>query len=318
MNITISSLMRSLLPLAVLLLTACLSGSGGAGSSPPKPAATGANSVVYAVNKSAPIATCPNGGITVQSGIDTNGNGVLDPSEVTSTQYVCNGAGITWVDVADTSIQAVANTGYMADNAAPVTITLPASPAVGDVFQVNGVGAGGWTIATNPTQWIETQYISASPLVGTISGLQYESITLQYIGNNIFAVLNYVGTNPTTLVTLPAGYVSEGGLTWSPISGTQYSQDPAFGNPANTYCTTSTINGLTGWRLPTSAELRALYGSISTSVAVYDAVYGQGWAVGQTWTSTPYSAGTHYYVDLLHGANYQLSDTTLLYVTCVR
>jgi hypothetical protein len=249
----------------------------------------------------------------VQSGIDTNGNGVLDPSEVTSTQYVCNGAagaGTTWVDVTGISIQAVSNTGYMADNAALVTITLPASPAVGDVFQVNGVGAGGWTIATNPTQWIETKYISVSPLVGTISGLQYESIELQYIGNNTFAVLNYVGTNPTTLVTLPAGYVSEGGLTWMPISGTTYSQDPAFGNPANTYCTTSTISGLTGWRLPTSAELSALYAS--------GAMNSQGWTLGNTWSSTPFSAGVYFYFNLRSAANYQLSDTNLIYVTCVR
>ena len=35
---------------------------------------------------------CPNGGVQVQIGTDTNNNGVLDPSEVVSTQYVCNGS----------------------------------------------------------------------------------------------------------------------------------------------------------------------------------------------------------------------------------
>lgn len=34
---------------------------------------------------------CPSGGIAVKVGVDTNGNGVLDDSEVTSTSYVCNG-----------------------------------------------------------------------------------------------------------------------------------------------------------------------------------------------------------------------------------
>jgi Bacterial Ig-like domain (group 2)/FG-GAP-like repeat len=48
--------------------------------------------VVTAVQYKAPASVCANGGITVESGIDTNGNSVLDPSEVTSTQYVCNGA----------------------------------------------------------------------------------------------------------------------------------------------------------------------------------------------------------------------------------
>jgi hypothetical protein len=37
-------------------------------------------------------ATCPNGGTLLQSGVDTNENGVLDPSEVTSTQELCKPA----------------------------------------------------------------------------------------------------------------------------------------------------------------------------------------------------------------------------------
>lgn len=35
---------------------------------------------------------CPNGGILVKTGIDTNGNGALDASEVLATEAVCNGA----------------------------------------------------------------------------------------------------------------------------------------------------------------------------------------------------------------------------------
>ncbi|WEK70179.1 MAG: collagen-like protein [Candidatus Chryseobacterium colombiense] len=35
---------------------------------------------------------CSTGGLKVESGQDTNANGVLDASEVTSTNYVCNGA----------------------------------------------------------------------------------------------------------------------------------------------------------------------------------------------------------------------------------
>jgi hypothetical protein len=34
---------------------------------------------------------CPNGGIKISSGIDSNGNGILDNNEVTSTKYVCSG-----------------------------------------------------------------------------------------------------------------------------------------------------------------------------------------------------------------------------------
>jgi hypothetical protein len=79
-----------------MVLAACGSGGGGGGGFVTAPsgasAAKGDKSVAYSVLYSAPVGSCPNGGITVNAGIDTSGNGVLDLSEVTSTQYVCNGA----------------------------------------------------------------------------------------------------------------------------------------------------------------------------------------------------------------------------------
>ncbi|NIP31962.1 MAG: hypothetical protein GTO02_21040, partial [Candidatus Dadabacteria bacterium] len=34
---------------------------------------------------------CPEGGVRVSTGLDVNRNGILDPSEVTETTYLCNG-----------------------------------------------------------------------------------------------------------------------------------------------------------------------------------------------------------------------------------
>src|SRR3989338_7558026 len=72
---------------SLLLLASCGGGGGGSASTP-----SGQNSVVAAVRNAAPVGSCPYGGISVDAGIDTNSNGVLDLSEVTRTQYVCNGA----------------------------------------------------------------------------------------------------------------------------------------------------------------------------------------------------------------------------------
>jgi ligand-binding sensor protein len=83
------------------------------------------------------------------SGCGGGGGGATGPA----------GAGVTWVNVTGTSQQAASNTGYIANNAAQVTITLPPSPAFGDVIQVSGVGAGGWKIAQNAGQSILTQQI---------------------------------------------------------------------------------------------------------------------------------------------------------------
>lgn len=58
----------------------------------PTPASeNGKNSIAYSVRKAAPVTTCPSGGVSVDAGIDANGNGRLDESEVSNTQYVCNG-----------------------------------------------------------------------------------------------------------------------------------------------------------------------------------------------------------------------------------
>ena len=80
---------------------------------------------------------------------------------VTAGSFSGSGAGltgisgtITWQNVTGTSQQAQPNTGYLANNAARVTITLPTAPNLGDIVRVSGVGAGGWTIAQNAGQTI--------------------------------------------------------------------------------------------------------------------------------------------------------------------
>jgi len=104
-------------------------------------------------------ANCAQGGSKATAGPDADGDGVLDPAEVTSTGYVCNGAtgATTWVEVVDLAVTAQAGRGYLAKAASQVVVTLPASPRVGDVVQVSGLGAGGWKIAQNAGQQIVTQ-----------------------------------------------------------------------------------------------------------------------------------------------------------------
>lgn len=81
---------------------------------------------------------------------------------------------------------------------------------------------------------------------------------------------------------------------------------------AQAYCTNTTINGQTGWRMPTNVELRAL---ISSGV-----MKGQGWpdVYGKAWSSTSAGGGSHYIVDLSGGGMSDLADTYKYYVSCVR
>ncbi len=142
-------------------------GTNGTNGSNGTNGANGSNTLVSIVSEPTG-SNCANGGSKVTSGLDSNANSILDAGEVTMTTYVCNGAtgpagpGVTWVDVTGTSVQAVSNTGYLADNVSQVTVTLPVSPAVGDIVQVTGIGAGGWKIAQNDGQSIITKDLPGS------------------------------------------------------------------------------------------------------------------------------------------------------------
>ncbi len=76
-----------------LTLTACGGGSDGGGGDGDGGGGASDNNSSVAV-KASPIEAgdeCPNGGISIDTGIDDNGNGILDPDEVDKTQIVCNG-----------------------------------------------------------------------------------------------------------------------------------------------------------------------------------------------------------------------------------
>ena len=79
--------------LAVLIMgalfAACSGGGGGGGGGGGE--TTAMPSVATKVYSAVSTTICPSGGIQVDAGIDDNGNGILDPAEVDSTQYVCNG-----------------------------------------------------------------------------------------------------------------------------------------------------------------------------------------------------------------------------------
>ena len=84
---------RIIVGFMLLALSGC--GSSG-GKTAGVPDGTPLGALNSSAAKSTPLAAgdtdCPTGGILVQTGIDKNGNGTLDASEVTSSQKVCNGA----------------------------------------------------------------------------------------------------------------------------------------------------------------------------------------------------------------------------------
>ena len=56
--------------------------------------------------------------------------------------------------------------GYIANNAGLVTLTLPATAAIGDEIRLTGKGAGGWRIAQNAGQTIYSDTSTTTTGVG--------------------------------------------------------------------------------------------------------------------------------------------------------
>lgn len=106
------------------------------------------------------------------------------------------GTGITWNNVTGTSDSAVINNGYIANNAGLVTITLPATAAVGSVVYVSGSGAGGWRLAQNAGQTVN---FGSSPTTAGAGGYleftnRYDAVgVICIVADTTWAVLSAIG-----------------------------------------------------------------------------------------------------------------------------
>lgn len=68
--------------------------------------------------------------------------------------FVNNSQILKWVNVPITSFNMAANTGYIANNAGLVSLTLPTVISQGQIIEIAGAGAGGWRIIQNASQQI--------------------------------------------------------------------------------------------------------------------------------------------------------------------
>lgn len=107
-----------------------------------------------------------------------------------------SGTGITWNEVTTTSQTAAVNNGYITNNAALVTITLPASFAVGEIVRIAGTGAGLWRLAQNASQQIHFADVSTTAGVGGYLEATHRRDCIELIGttaNTELTVLSSVG-----------------------------------------------------------------------------------------------------------------------------
>jgi hypothetical protein len=110
----------------------------------------------------------------------TAGGGIGITNAAGSITIASTGGGLAWTDVAGIAQAMAVNSGYTANNAGLVTLTLPASAVYGSVFKVVGKGAGGWKIAQNAGQTIHFGSINTTAGAGgsLASTFRYDAIEL--------------------------------------------------------------------------------------------------------------------------------------------
>jgi hypothetical protein len=126
--------------------------------------------------------------ITAGTGISvTNGSGSIT---------ITNTGTIPWTAVSGTTQTMASNNGYLNNNAALTTFTLPTTSAIGDVIKIIGNGSGGWTIAQNAGQAIRQGSVASTVGAGgsVSSTNQFDCITLTCDVANTFWRAESVGT----------------------------------------------------------------------------------------------------------------------------
>jgi hypothetical protein len=110
------------------------------------------------------------------------------------------GGGYTWTEVTGVSQAMAANNGYITNNPALVTLTLPATAALGTTISIAGKGAGGWKIAQNAGQEIFFGIVAT-----TIGVTGYLQSTQQFDSIELLCI---TADTQWTVITGPQGVVT--------------------------------------------------------------------------------------------------------------
>jgi hypothetical protein len=102
------------------------------------------------------------------------------------------GGGASTIEVTGTSASMVSNTNYIANNAGLVTLTMPATVALGGIIRVYGKGAGGWLVQLNGGQTINLGSNPTTSGGSLASTNQFDVVEISCITANTTFVCNGV------------------------------------------------------------------------------------------------------------------------------
>ena len=192
----------------LLIISAC--GGSNAETSAPQ-------SIKVALQNNAPINSCPNGGITVHSGVDKNDDLILQETEFTSSQYVCHGFNGT-PGASGTNGTAGAN-GIAGANGTAGTTGLTALVVIVKEIPGFNCATGGSQVSvgfdTNQDKTLNTSEVTSSNYIcNGANGIEGNSGNLSTSGTTgLNGVNGAVGANGAVGPTGAAGTVGATGTT---------------------------------------------------------------------------------------------------------
>ena len=106
----------------------------------------------------------------------TPGTGISVTNAAGAITIATTSFSIAWSGVSGTTQAAAINSGYVIQNAAQTTVTLPATAPIGSVVSVRGLGTAGWILAANTGQTIKVIGSTTSSGGSLTSAERYDSI----------------------------------------------------------------------------------------------------------------------------------------------
>lgn len=99
----------------------------------------------------------------------TAGSGIAITPGANSITISATAAAFGWTEVTGTSQSLAVQNGYVTNNGSLVTLTMPTSAAIGDIIEVVGKGAGGWTVVYTTGQSIKFGNIATTTTTGSLA-----------------------------------------------------------------------------------------------------------------------------------------------------
>lgn len=128
------------------------------------------------------------------AGAGTAGQALISGGASALPSWTTVGGLTVWHDQTTTPVTMAAGNAYSANNAGLVTLNVPATAAVGDEFQVQGQGAGGWLVRANTGQVINFGSSPTTSAGSLASTNRYDAVKFVCtVANTTFNVMFAVG-----------------------------------------------------------------------------------------------------------------------------